>query len=201
MRRPFAQRFSNLSDILHLRVWPLGRRFEGCQKTSVKIGVDFNGQYRYTGRKWRNFIESKIINREFKIFFNQSLYVSNLSTRLIFDFRKLKILKIFTNSNRQGLHFSFFFILFIPRYVHDFDYYDSSVAEKIVAAILAIRFRRIAHVRHPWRLSFERHRFVFDAFLPFHRSRKNSKVEGHHKWGQKHARASFSNALTRTSYM
>ena len=37
------------------------------------------------------------------------------------------------------------------------------------------------------------------VFLPFHRSRKNSKAEGHQR-GQKHVRASFSNILTRASY-
>lgn len=38
------------------------------------------------------------------------------------------------------------------------------------------------------------------VFLPFHRSRKNSKAEGHQR-GQKHARASFSNAYWRVHHI
>lgn len=45
VRRPFAQRFSNLSDILHLRAWPLGRALEGCQQRP-EVGVHFDGAYR-----------------------------------------------------------------------------------------------------------------------------------------------------------
>lgn len=91
---------------------------------------------------------------------------------------KLKILKISTNSNDQGLYFSFFFFSFPLRYVHDCYYLWFQHSREIVAAILAICW--VAHVRHPWRLSFEGivSSMSFCHFIEVARIRKSKDIGG-----------------------